>query len=87
MTGTAKSLQRPDRGKENQAIHRAGGERKGQSQSPREREDLEERARAKREGQLQRRESRTEGWRQREWEGEGDSQTVEEGWQRTGLPG
>ena len=38
MTGAARSLQRPDRGKEKQAIHRAGGERKGQGQSPRERE-------------------------------------------------
>lgn len=39
MTGTAKSLQRPDRGKEKQATHRAGGERQGQDlQSPRERE-------------------------------------------------
>ena len=38
MTGTAKSLQRPDRGKEKQATHRAGGERQGQDQSPGERE-------------------------------------------------
>lgn len=39
---------------------------------------LEERARAKRWGLLQTRESRTEGWRQREREGEGDSQTAED---------
>ena len=37
-TGAAKSLQRPDRGKERQAIYRAGGKRQGQNQSPRERE-------------------------------------------------
>lgn len=60
---------------------------RGKASLPGREKDLEERARAKRQGQLQRRESKTEGWRQREWEGEGDSQTVKEGWQRTRLPG
>ena len=50
MTGAARSLQRPDRGKEKQAIHRAGGERTGQGQSPREREGSRREGKGKKTG-------------------------------------
>ena len=87
LPGTVKSLQRPDREKERQAIHRAGGETQGQDQSPGEKEGAGREGKRKKTGRLQKRESWTEGWRQGEQQGEGDSQTAEDEGRELGSGG